>query len=669
MPEQREDPEKLSDLKALDITQELKDFVKGISQVSDEEKNNRAWWDAQIDKYISLRYGLRPVKNHPWPNCANYVIPQIDSDINRLKPSYVNLINVTPIVSFEGYGPEDQEPARKRECLFDWRMRTKVDFFQTYVLGIDHMLEQGCVVFKVSWKYSTRNYIKLIDLNDFPQEVISALFDPMVTDEILSKIIVEQMMIDTTFEENVEEIDRVVKKFREGESSFELNLVEEKDNQPEVVAVNVREDLVIPVNCVDIHEAPFIDYKFPMCKNDIKIAMRDERYEKHSDDQIDSWITGAPLDKTRRYPIISPITRKNTDEILVHEVCCWYDINDDGIEEKCIVTYPDADPTAILRFIELPYNHGQWPYNLVKREINDCGMYSSRSIGQLDEDFQNGLSAAFNQSVDNGTITNTPTIVARRNSVQNLKNLKFVPGQTVETTGATTDYEVRQNVNASQGNLFAQAQYLKSWADQRIGNITSGLTSPLNMPGTGQAGNKTKKEIDVIETLQSETQSLDLQIFQDQMAWVYYQIDALYDQFGNDEEAVAITGQPAQRISRQEIQGKFNIVPNGKLNNSNPELRAQKSFMLLRAFLGDPDIRQEELKKMYLMDFDVKLLTRLMKTPEEKQAEMQAMMQQQEAMKQDYIQTQIGVRGQTDAMDIRKEAVLATIQGRKYAAD
>lgn len=665
MPE-KTDPEALNEIKSIEITDKLKEFVTGIAHTCEMEKQNRSWWDNQIDKYIALRYGIRPIKTFPWVNCANYIVPQIDTDINRLKPSYVNLTNVTPIVAFEGYGAEDQEPARLREMLFDWRMKTKVNYFKPYVLGIDHMLEQGATVYKVSWKYSTRNYVRVIDVGEFPTKVLEALYDARVTDQLLAQIMVEELMIDMSFEENQKEIKKAVEKFREGESVFELNLVEQKDNQPEMTAVNIREDLVLPINCMDIHEAAFIDYKFPTCKNDIKISMRDGRYETYSDEKISSWVGGTPLNKTNRYPRTTPIVGQNTDEIILHETCCWYDVNDDGILEKCIATYPDTDPTAILRFIELPYDHGQWPYNLIKRELNDEGIFSSRSIGQLDEDFQNGISSALNQSIDNGTIVNTPTVVTRRNTVQNVKNLKFVPGQTVETNGPTTDYEVRQNVNASQGTLFQQAQYLKSWADQRTGNISSGLTAPNNTPGSGLQGTKTAKEIGLVEQLGSEVQSLDLQVFQNQMADVYYQIDSLYDQFGDEEEEIAITGQPIQKISRQEIQGKFNIVPNGKLDNTNPQLRASKSFNLMRVFLNDPDIRQDELKRLYLADYDVKLINRLFKTPQEKQAEMQQMMQQQEAAKAESIHTQLGLKQAADNLEVRKAAMMVPFEGAKY---
>ena len=77
--------------------------------------------------------------------------------------------------------------------------------------------------------------------------------------------------------------------------------------------------------------------------------------------------------------------------------------------------------------------------------------------------------------------------------------------------------KVEQNGNSSQGFLFQSAQYFKAWSDQRTGNLSSGITSPNNIPGESATGQKTAKEIGLVEQLQSEVQSLDLQVFQRQI--------------------------------------------------------------------------------------------------------------------------------------------------------
>lgn len=665
MPE-RKDPENLDDLNGVKINEDHKEFVTRLSSSITDERNNRTFWDNQVDRYTQLRYGIRSVKNFPWKNCANYMMPLIDTDIGRVKPSYVNLTNVTPIVNFEPYGPEDIEPARKREFLFDWRMRTKVNYFEQYVMGIDMMLLQGAVVFKTNWKFSTRKFYKRVDLRELPEQVLQVLYDPRMDDNYLYRIIVEEFLIDDSFEENKKEIEKVIKDFREGKSEFEMTLVEASEDRPELTACSIRDDVTFPVDTCNLNDARFIDYTFTKSQNDILMAIKDGRYENFSEEEIMAWSNSVPETKRGRRQQMTMNNRKD-EMVWLHETCVWFDIDGDGIEERCIVTWPDANPTMILRFIELPYDHAQWPYVLVKREFNGPGVFESRGYGALGEDFQNAITTFVNQSVDNGTIVNTPRTKYKRGSIANIRNIRYVPGEALEILTNLDDVKIEQGGNSSQAFLFQSAQYFKSWADQRTGNLTAGLTSPNNNPGSGQQGTKTAKEIGLVEQIGSEVQSLDLQVFQNQMANVYYQIDSLYEQFGSDEEEILITGEKPIKVSRQEIQGKFNIVPNGKLDNSNPQLRATKAFNLMRVFLNDPMINQRELKEHFLVESDVRLAKILLKSQEQLAQEAQAAMQQQQSAKQEAIQTQLGLRVSGDNLDVRKAAMMVPIEGRKYA--
>lgn len=667
MPE-RTDPESLDNIKSVEINNEHKDFVNMLSTSILDAKSDRGFWEQQVDRYTRLRYGIRDIKNFPWKNCANYMMPLIDTDISRVKPSYINLVNVSPIVNFEPYGPEDLEPARKREFLFDWRMRTKMNYFEHYVMGVDMMLLQGASVFKTNWKFSTRKYYKQVNLSELPQQVLEALYDPRMDDGMLYKIIVEEFLIDDTFEENKSEVERVIKEFRDGKSEFELTLVEASEDRAEITACSIRDDLVFPVDTCNLNDARFIDYIFTKSQNDILIGIKDGRYEKFSEEEVSSWSSGIPQSKASRKTQASSNNRKD-EPIWLHETCAWYDIDGDGIEERCIITWPEANPSAILRFIELPYDHGQWPYVLIKREFNGPGVFESRGYGALGEDFQNAITTFVNQSVDNGTIVNTPRTKYKRGSIANIRNIRYVPGEALEVLTNLDDVKIEQGGNSSQSFLFQSAQYFKSWSDQRTGNLTSGISAPNNSSGGGLQGQKTAKEIGLVEQIQSEVQSLDLQVFQNQMANVYYQIDSLYEQFGSDEEEILLTGEKPIKISRKEIQGKFNIVPNGKLDNSNPQLRAAKAFNLMRVFLGDPMINQRPLKEHFLIESDVRLAKLLLKTDKQIAQEAQQAQQAQMQAKQESIQTQLGLKTMSDNLDVRKEAMLLPIQGKKYAAD
>lgn len=657
-------PEGLKEVHSIEITEEIKDFVAQTAKDIEAEKTERQPWATKIDELRDLRYGYRQKKNFPWKDAANYSIPLIDAHINRIKPAYVNLpYGTSPICTFEPFGAEDIEPARKREILFDWRMRTKVKFFDQYCIGVDKALEKGSIVFKTVWNYTTRNYQEELDLEELDDKSLEVLYDPATTDTMLLAIIIEEFSVDEDFEENIEEIKKAIVKFREEKTKFKFNFIEVKDNQPEVTACDVKEDIVVPKDTTDIQEARFIDQPFWRTTTQIKIAMQDEKYVEYDDQKIASWGSKKGGKKT------SSSSSEQDDIHLLHETCVWYDINGDGIKERCIATWPDITPADVLRFIEVPYDHGEFPYRQVRRELNDPGFYTPRGIPALDEDYQKGISQAVNQAENNGTIANAPVVVMRRNTVTNIKSRRYIPGETIETTGPPSDYELRTFANISQPILFQLAQYLKNWADQRIGNVTQGLSEISNLPGAGPGGKKTKAEIDLISSLQGEVQSLDLQVWQQQMAGVYYQIDALYDQYGDEEEEVIITGQSPQKMTRRETQGKWNIVPNGRLDNTNPILRANKAFNLMKIFMGDPDIKQYELKKLFLTDYDHRLANKLLYSEEDRQRKQQMQEQMMEQMRQKAIKEGIDLKRIDIMLDVWKETMMTPITGRKYAPD
>lgn len=659
-----EAPEALSKLNPIEL-ENVSEFMAGISRDIDYHKQQRSDWENRLDIWYAKRYGIRPRKVFPWLDAANFVLPLIDIDINRQKPAYINLaFAVSPVVVYEPYGAEDIEPARKRERLFDWRLKTKMRFFEPYSVGVDKMLEKGFVIFKIMWRYETTTYTEVIDVEELDPQAQQVIFNADITDEELGYLIMQNFKPDMTIKENEDAIFDAVKKLREGKTRVEIEFYEKSHDEPEVIACDPKDDIVVPIDTKDINDAQFIDYKFWKTANQIKISMRDDVYNKYEDSDINSWGNKKTPQSQLNSWRDGTSNYFNSDLILLHETCVWYDIDGDGIEERCIVTWPDSDPTKILRFIELPYSHGMWPYVQVKREMIDSWFYSSRGIPALDDDFQTGISTKFNQNIDTGTIVNTPTVVHKRNAVFNKNNLRYVPGQDVEV-GDMADYEVRHAPNLAQQNFYNDMQYLKAWSNERMPSLNSTLSSPNTLPGSGQQGQKTAREVSSIEAGVSQVQSLDLLIFQMQMSNVYYQIDALWEQFGPEEEEILITGEQPVKMSRYEIQGKFNIVPFGKIENSNPAVRAARSFQLYRMFLNDPDVKQDELKRMYLNDFDPRIASRLLYTQQEKQM-MQMMAEQQQ---EKAVQQGTALKRLQNMLELEKSAAEATIQGRKFAPE
>lgn len=672
MPYDVKDPENIEDMKAVKLSEDAYSFVERLSKEAVEEKQKRGTWEGRIDSLTKKRYGIRAKKNFPWVGSANFMLPQIDTDINRLKPAYINMgFGVSPIVTYEPYGPEDIEPAKKREQLFDWRMRTQVKLFHPYCLGVDYMLNNGFTLFKTGWKFELGYYCKKLDLADLDQNVLEAIYMPEVDDNTLAQIIAEEMLPDMSLQENVDEIRRVISEFREGKTKFEFSFVEKTENRVDVQAINPRHEVIFPVNTTDIQQADFIEYRFTMKKNQVKKNMKSGKFKKYDDYEIDKWTGKIDSDNSTADYLrnlrdgVSQYYEKDDNDVLLCEVDSWFDVNGDGVDERVRICYPYNNPRSILFFIENPYDHGQFPYVVVRREINDAEIISSRGIAQLDDDFQTGISTLFNQDIDAGTIATTPTVVARKNSVKNLRNLRYVPGQVVETENGSADYQVTQNPNLGQSARFANMQYLKAWANDRVGNAQSAISSTNNTPGATQVGTKTAREVAMIGAMSAQNTAMDLLVFQYQMQDLYYQIDSLYYQFGDEVEELAITGERPVRITRQEIRGKFNIIPNGKVNDADPVARTNQAQTLFQMLVNDPFIRQDSLRKMFLDSMDTKVSQLLIKTPDE----MNQAMQSQTMAENDKLNVALQMQKAKNMLEVQKSAMLTPIEGRKYASE
>jgi len=224
---------------------------------------------------------------------------------------------------------------------------------------------------------------------------------------------------------------------------------------------------------------------------------------------------------------------------------------------------------------------------------------------------------------------------------------------------------VTQNPNLGQSARFANMQYLKSWANDRVGNMQAAISSSNNTPGQSQVGTKTAKEVMAISAMASQNTAMDLLVFQHQMKDLYFQLDSLFYQFGDDVEEFAITGSKPVRISRQEIQGKFNITPNGKVNDADPVARSQQAQSLMQMLSGNPFIRQDVLIKMFLDSHDTRVSQALIKTPEE----MQKDAQQQVMAENDKLGVALNMQKAKNLLEVEKAAMLTPIEGRKYASE
>jgi len=615
-------------------------FMTSIKTEVDQSRNSREGWRNKMVRLHQLRMGIRPTKTFPWPGCSNLSWPLIDKIMRRVKPNYVGLsTNTRPTVVFQYESEAMMDAARKSEIVFDHLLwNTIPDYLTKIVSGVDQMLEKGFVVFKIHWRYQTRDVKERYRLTDLTPEERDRLENGEVVDvtpdgqpvrrplndDNMVGFFAAKAGLDLEDENDLDKAKKIVAAYRNGEETITFKRREVVYDCPDVVPVPA-EDIMVPEEAtIDVNGLRWIGQKIWMTENDLRGKQRDNGW-KHIDEIIESGAASSQrLDSEKSLLVQTKEAREGLSSPIkdgfyeIWEMFCEYDIDGDGFAERVVIIYqPDTGKICLEK--EFDYDHGMWPFVMIPLEITDMRWYSSRGIPEMLEDMQKNVNVQHNAKLDRMTIQNAPTFKSRFGSLKNAGNFRWIPGQHL-TVMNMDDLQPIQ-IPVLDSSFQMEENVTRQWAEEYIGVTDFGLTNPLS--NTSEP--RTATEINDISQIAAATFSLDAQIWQDGMKKIYHQVWSLFNQYGPDEMWVQVLGEDKPVfVSRHEIQGKFKLVPTGNAGNANRQLAHQKAMTRLQMFNGDPLIRQDQLRKDFFDTEDYRLAGRLMKTPEELQREAAA---------------------------------------------
>jgi len=653
----KEHPEAAKDIISEDRTQ----FITDLKEAIEEAETARETWKSRQDRWYKKRYGIRPKKTFPWPGCSNLHLPLTDKTIRKLKPAYVGLVSgVKPVCTFEPVGPEDVPETYQHEAFFDWLLRVKMKIFKPTVALIDKMLEKGFSIAKVIWAYEGRPYTETITISELPRVLQEYINHPMTTDIDIMDILFAKLNLNREDPDDYKKVAKAVAEFRIGKDEIKIQLEDVYDS-PKLLVRDAR-NIVVPADTTDLEKASWIcDKSIWVTPNELRIAAKNGKYNSSVVEEIIEKKKGTKLNQSKTNKVADTLETvmeqkegvyqySDSELINLWEIYCYWAKSEKGIAQKCVFTIcPDYEEP--LRFIPFPYDHGEWPFVKIPFEYNNERYYSPRGIPEMIDPLQTALVVQHNQKIDRQTISNAPWIKYIPGLISP-QNAKFIPGQATPVPRMDAIDVIK--IPEYQFSFEREEQILKTWAEQYMGDPDFGQASQLQ-PITGA---RTKYEVQSIQSLQAQIHSLDARIFQDAMSKIYKQIWALWWQFGPDTIWTRVTGQPRPKaVTKEDIKGQFDIIPNGKVSNTNPVLEAQKALVRLQQFAGSPFINQYELHKDYLQKDDEKLSRRLLLPPEQikknlarMQAETTAEKQtkgQQKAKSQTITQQNVGQGGMT----------------------
>jgi hypothetical protein len=623
----------------VDPTSITNNLLAEINKADAARQEKRDNWE----RWYKKRMGMRPPKNFPWVGCSNIHIPFVDKVVKKVVPLYTSLVEVAGKMAV--FVPSPTSPALikvkgKAESFFTFLTKAVMNshpealgFFESIALGTDKKAEKGYVVYKTVWSTVTRRRTKIIDVDRDLGKNINRRDTPS---ESIEQALLRQFNLDPEDEADRKSIDRFIADFKVGKDFIPIRFSEKVYDAPQVIARDPQH-IITPTDTTNFASARWIDDWFWSTSNDLRRAVRMKKYRK---DHVEAFLEHARNKKTEknrglttnqgdvhanrtsldslkdRREGVSTVDLNFLDDVhKLHEVGVHFDINGDGIEEKCIITFPDARPDLWFRFIELPYDHGEWPWTEDPFELIDERATASRGIPEHLDHLQTVITSRHNFKLDSMTLMNAPILKTVTGQV-NLGNFGFKPGDKIPVTRPDA---VEPLTWDRSGLLFEEKEeaILKSWGEEYVGLMIDQLLQSTLNP-TQEA--RTKFEIQSGVTERSRIFGHNARLFLKRIRRIYEQIWSLWMQYGDPQLEIFVNGEPMQIRKQEFARGKFYIFPAASPESASPQLEAQNALQDIAIFKGDPLINQVELRNRYFKHRDPMNFEQMVIEPRQLQA-------------------------------------------------
>ena len=592
--------------KNTDADDNILNHIDGLVEDSIAQTGN---WSDNQSKWHKLRMRIKKVKTFPFANCSNIRIPTAEIKIRKLKAALYNVIfGIRPIVQVIPSPSGTVEVARKIEKFLDHLIMDIIKLQRKSVIAIDQELEKGFYLLKPFWKVEIIKRVEEFKLKDLSPQEAMMLFAPETTPDQIKQAMIEKLEIDVServADDNNAEMEKAIQEILAGKDNVKINLQDVIYDFPDVALAD-PERIYVPSDAgVDPQECQFIIHEFFLPLNQVKKNAELKGWSKLSvkeiEDLKDADInTATDEDKNLREGIERINNPSNL--VMIWEFYGWYDINDDGTDEKCVITIA-PDFSKVFRKITLPFESGRFPFVKLAYEYIDDRWFSHRGIPEILEDIIKEIDVQHMQKIDNQTIRNAPMFVYRAGMI-NPGLVKFIPGQGIPVQGMNPikdTLDILNNNNPNTEFSYEREQMgLQAQTEEMIGQVDFTLQSMINKRQPRTLG-EVQLQNQNMQNVFSLDASMHTEAFSDLFNWIW----DLWCQYGNDAYEFAYFGKQGWekiRLSREEIQGDYKITVRGNDQNTNPQVRLQKAQMVMMASVNEVALQTGVIKPWHLAE-------------------------------------------------------------------
>jgi len=546
-------------------------------------------WESNQVKWHKLRMRIKKTKTFPFPGCSNIRMPTIDTKLKKLKSAIINvLIGIRPIVQAVPQPTGNWETARKLEKYLDHLIMDRVNIKPKLVILVDQSLEKGFYFAKPFYRRDITTRIETLSLDDITLQEAMFFFDPRLPLQAQQAAIAEKLQVDMSswvMKENLAEVERVTDEILSGKSEVKFKLKDIVYDAPDV-ALRPPERIYVPTTTGwNPQDASYLVDEFYLPIRTVKSYAEDKGWNKEAINKIEALenidLNAKEID-TRKDEREGIQRLQSTNELVkIHEGYAWYDINDDGVDEKCVVTKA-VDFGLILRKITNPFHSAKIPFVKFFYELTDDRWYAHRGLCEIIEDIVKEIDIQHMQKIDYGTLVNSPMFMFRAGQVGE-NTTQFLFGQGIPVQGMQDLKDILQPLNAHNPNIelsYEREQLLlETKVEELIGQIDSSLHSIIN-----RRQPRTATEVSQQAQSMNQVFSLDADLYRESFTELINWIWELDNQFGSEEIKFSYFGPEGFediKMSREEIQGKYKIVLRGNDQNTNPVVRQNKASFVL----------------------------------------------------------------------------------------
>ncbi len=628
-------------------------LVSKIKNMVEDSIGLTSTWELNQLKFHKMRMRIKKAKTFPFVGCANLRMPTLEIKIRKLKAALVNVIfGIRPVVQAIPTPSGTWQVANKIEKFLDHLIMDVIQVKPKAIIGIDQSIEKGFYVFKPYWKTDITTRIEEYSLEDLSTQEALALYSTQTTPDMIGQAIVQKFDIDMhplVAKNNRTAIESAVKDIHAGKDKISITVEDVIDNNPDVALCPPERVYVATDSGYDPQTAEYIIHEFEMPLETVKLNGKIKGWdlgeiadiENIAESFKDKGKLGTGTDTSKNIDVEKDlregITRLDkNNKVTIWEYYGWFDINDDGTPEKCVITIaPDFD--KVLRKITLPFYSGKYPFVKTYYELTDDRWFSHRGIPELIEDIVKEIDIQHCQKIDQQTIRNTPMYVHRAGMV-NKTAMQFIFGQSMPVSGMQSLNDIIAPLNNNNPNVeFSyerEQMMLETKVEELIGQVDFSLQSLIN-----KRQPRTLGEVQLQQQNMNNVFSLDAELFRSSFEELFNWIWDLWCQYGDDQYEFAYFGKNGWeriRLTKEETQGKYKITIRGNDQNTNPQVRLQKAQMVMMAMGNQMAIQMgvitpvnmAEAYKLLFQELDVPNSAGLYQDPQVLMQQMQQKIQQ-----------------------------------------